>query len=49
MKNLLRCWLPMVRPLLRSILFGDAKPLRNALMLMRLREEFDLVEVQDSR
>jgi len=49
MTTLLRCWLPMVKPLLRTILVFNPKPFRDALVLLRLRQEFGLVEVHDIR
>ncbi len=49
MQTLIRSWLPMVRPLLRSIMVLDPAPLRNAVKLMRLRQEFGLIEVREVR
>jgi hypothetical protein len=46
MKEMLKTWFPMLRPALLSIVLLDGKHLRCALMLMRLREEFGLVEVE---
>ena len=47
MNALLKSWLPLVKPLLRSVLQLDTAPLRNAQKLMRLRQEFGLIEVPD--
>ena len=49
MTSFLSSWLPMVKPLLRSVVVRDPAPWRNALKMMRLRHEFGLVEVRESR
>ena len=46
MRELVKTWFPMIRPELLTIAQLDGRHFRNALMLMRLREEFGLVEVE---
>jgi hypothetical protein len=46
MKELLKTWFPMIKPALLTVALLDVRHVRCALMLMRLRQEFGLVEVE---
>ena len=46
MKKLLRTWIPAAKPLVQSLLVLDLKGLRNTFLLVRLKQEFGLVEIE---
>jgi hypothetical protein len=46
MRELLKTWFPIIKPALLTVALLDVRHLRSALMLMRLRQEFGLVEVE---